>query len=92
MSGKREKAVRRALRMYEGVVQDVDKLKCRVGRVEMRQEDYVTLAGVNIRAIRKEMRRESRKRRKADRMGAWALGLAVVEGLGLAALAAVVLL
>ena len=99
MSQKREKEVRRALRMYGDVVRDVGTLKCAAGDTERRlrrvEEDREEWLGLLMRTdcvLRQELRKESRKRRKAGRAGAWALGLAIAEGLGLAALAAVVLL
>lgn len=103
MSGKNEKAARRALRMYEGVVRDVDKLKCGVETAEKKAERAMEAAGDQTqvlagacldmdKTLRRMIRRERKERRKAAAVAGWALALAVVEGLGLAALAAVVLL
>lgn len=103
MSGKSEKAARRALRMYEGIVNDVDESKRRSRDAEARAEraldivmgqaghDAKERAAMELR-LRGELRKEHWERRKVREVAEWALALAIVECVGLLWLAAVVLL
>lgn len=91
MSQRKEKYLRRALKQYEGIVQDVDRsriqseraLEIAAGQEERNTEERVAME----RRLRGAMRRESRNRRRADRVARWALGVALLD---LAAMVAVV--
>ena len=103
MSGKREKAVRRALRMYEGIVNDVEesKQRCRTAEAQseraldivMGQADYNAGERTAVeQRLRGELRKEREERRRVREVAEWALALAIVECVGFLWLAAVVLL
>lgn len=91
MSQRKEKYLRRALKQYDGIVQDVDRsriqseraLEIAAGQEERNTEERVAME----RRLRGAMRRESRSRRRADRVARWALGVALLD---LAAMVAVV--
>lgn len=95
MSQRKEKYLRRALKQYEGIVQDVDRsriqseraLEIAAGQEERNTEERVAME----RRLRGAMRRESRSRRRADQMARWALGVAVVDLIGMAVMAVVLL-
>ena len=103
MSGKSEKAARRALRMYEGIVKDVDESKRRSCAAEaqseraldivMGQADYNAGARVAVeQRLRGELRKEREERRRVREVAEWALALAIVECVGVLWLAEMVLL
>ena len=95
MSQRKEKYLRRALKQYDGIVEDVDRSKVQAERaleIVAGQEERNTEARVDMeKRLRAALRRESRQRRSEGRVARWALGVALVDLAAMVALAVVLL-
>lgn len=84
MSQRKEKYLRRALKQYDGIVQDVDQLNMRVPYLDKRMDE-------TEERLNRRIRNERRQRRSESRVARWALGVAIVDLIGMAVMAVVLL-
>jgi hypothetical protein len=95
MSQKKAKQLRRALEQYGSIVQDVDRSRVaseRALEIASEQEENSIRERVALEnRLRGALRRESRKRRSEGRVARWALGVAIVDLIGMALMAVVLL-
>lgn len=95
MSQKKAKALRRALEQYGRIVQDVDRSRVaseRALEIASEQEENSLRERVLLeRRLRVALRRESSQRRSEGRVARWALGVAIVDLIGMAVMAVVLL-
>ena len=84
MSQRNEKYMRKALKQYDGIAQDVDRLNMEVpymGQQLRKMEERLD----------RRIRNERRQRRSEGRVARWALGVAIVDLIGMAVMAVVLL-
>ena len=84
MSQRKEKYLRRALSQYDSIVQDVDQLSMQVPYLDKRMED-------TERRLDRRIRNERCQRRSEGQVARWALGVAIVDLIGTALMAVVLL-
>jgi len=87
MSQKKAKALRRALEQYGRIVEDVDRSRVaseRALEIASEQEENSLRERVSLeRRLRAALRRESSQRRSEGRVARWALGVAIVDLIGM---------
>ena len=84
MSQRKEKYLRRAMEQYSGIVQDVDQLNMQVPYLDKRIDRAE-------QRLERRIRNERSQRRSESRVARWALGVAVVDLVAMAAMAVVLL-